>query len=458
MSVAIFSRQAGVRARHRLLILPALMLGWLAAFSFCATPVVADTVDLEDGFVGCSTSDDCFPFDVMNFATGTAIELLPEGDYPYDATITPDGNEVWFVGASGDGVVVIDRTTKLVSHRIDVAEYPIGIAFSNDGSLAVVGSRDGEVLVLIDTATYTVTGSLPIPTGYLGAGNVALDPVSGQFYLVDWYGEILYEIAADGSAVLRQVSIGDSLWQLVVAPDGQFVYVTDRGTDSVLAVERASLTVAATYPVGDDPWGIDITGDGAQLVVTCEDSHEIYLIETASGATNVISVDADADPRDVDILDAQGWAFVAGGHISNPSSDPVYVVDLATGTLYDTFEGDGTNANVIAVQAQMHAAATGVAHEGVPANIGRLTAHPNPFNPRTTISFALATASEGELAVYRLDGRLVCVLADGRFGAGRTDVQWDGRDGSGRRLSSGVYLVQLRAGSERQSRKIVLAQ
>ena len=30
MSVAIFSRQAGVRARHRLLISPALMLGWLA--------------------------------------------------------------------------------------------------------------------------------------------------------------------------------------------------------------------------------------------------------------------------------------------------------------------------------------------------------------------------------------------------------------------------------------------
>jgi len=429
----------------------------LAVFFLSAAPVGADPRSLSDGFVGSSTSDDCFPFDVTTFATGNAIDLLPEANYPYDATITPDGSEVWFVGASGDGIVVIDRATNTITQRITVSEYPIGIAFANDGSLAVVSSRDDEVLDLIDTANYTVTSSLPIPTAYLGAGNVALDPVSGQFYLVDWYGDILYEIAADGSEVLRQVIIGDSLWQLVVAPDGQSIYVTDRGEDLVHVVDRATLTVATSYPVGDDPWGIDITGDGAMLVVACEDSHEIDLIDTANGATTVIAVDSGADPRDVDILDDQGWAFVAGGRIDNPPSDPIYVIDLATQTLLDTFEGDGTNANVIAVQAQMHGSSTGIADGDVPTGIDHLSAHPNPFNPLTVISFTLATASAGELAIYQLDGRLVQVLASGSFDAGQTTVQWDGRDASGRRLGSGVYLVQLRAGTGRQSHKIMLA-
>ena len=181
----------------------------LAVLSLSATPATADPHSLSDGFVGSSTSDDCYPFDLTTFATGSAIDLLPEANYPYDATITPDGSEVWFVGASGDGIVVIDRATNTITQRITVSEYPIGIAFSNDCSLAGGGSRDDEVLDVIDTATYAVTGSLPIPTAYLGAGNVALDPVSGQFYLVDWYGDILYEIAADGSAILDQVNIGE---------------------------------------------------------------------------------------------------------------------------------------------------------------------------------------------------------------------------------------------------------
>jgi len=49
-----------------------------------------------------------------------AIDLLPEGYYPYDATIHPAGNEVWVVGASGDGAVAIDTTTNSVLTRIDL--------------------------------------------------------------------------------------------------------------------------------------------------------------------------------------------------------------------------------------------------------------------------------------------------------------------------------------------------
>jgi len=322
-------------------------------FEFCVFLVHARTLSLTDGWVGCSTSDDCFPFDLTTYTPGAVIGLLPEGDYPYDATIKPDGSEVWFVGASGDGVVVIDRETNTVVQRFPVSEYAISVAFSNDGSLAVVSSRDLEVLDIIDTATYTVTSSLPIPTGYLGAGNVALDPVSGNFYLVDWYDELLFEVAPDGSAVLRQAALGNSLWQLVVAPAGDYVYVTDRATDQVRKIDRASLTQVDVYAVGDDPWGLDITGDGTTLVVACEDSHEVMVIDVATGIVTPIALDPTADARDVDIRDETGLAFVCGGRVGT-TSDPVYVIDIATRIIVDTFEAPGTNTNVIAVQAQMH--------------------------------------------------------------------------------------------------------
>ncbi len=315
------------------------------------------------GIVACSTSDGYTRFDLATYATDPEVSVLPEGDYPYDATMNPAGTEVWIPGASGDGVVVVDRATGMITQRILAGEYPVSLAFSPDGALALVGCRDSETIEVIDTATYLVTSSLPIPTTYLGAGNIALDPSSGMFYCVDWYGDDLFEIAPDGSAILDQViDLGASLWQLVVSPDGQFIYVTDRGTDEVRVVDRATLTQVNSFPVGDDPWGIDITEDGGKLVVSCEDSHEAYIIDTDTGSTTAILLDATADPRDVDILDSANLAFVAGGRVGT-TSDPVFVIDLATDALLTSFEATGTNTNAIAVQPQMHEGPVGVGIE-----------------------------------------------------------------------------------------------
>jgi hypothetical protein len=87
-----------------------------------------------------------------------------------------------------------------------------------------------------------------------------------------------------------------------------------------------------------------------------------------------------------------------------------------------------------------------------------LAAFPNPFNPRTTIAWRIATAGELRLAVYDLRGRLVRVLHDGWSAAGADQTTWDGRDASGHTVASGVYLVQLRApNGGSASRRVVLA-
>lgn len=321
------------------------------------------------GIVACSTSDSYTRFDVTSLATDPSVSVLPEGDYPYDATMNPDGTEIWIPGASGDGVVVVDRATGTITQRILAGEYPVSVAFSQDGALALVGCRDSETIEVIDTSTYAVVSSLPVPTTYLGAGNIALDPASGFFYCVDWYGDDLYEIAPDGSAIMNQViDLGVSLWQLVVSPDGQFIYITDRGTDEVRVVDRATLTQIGSFPVGDDPWGIDITENGEKLVVTCEDSHDAYIIEVGTGTTVPLLLEATADPRDVDILDSASQAFVVGGRVGT-TSNPVFVLDLLTNTIATSFEANGTNTNVIAVQPQMHEVPVGVAVEPLQAMV-----------------------------------------------------------------------------------------
>ncbi len=82
--------------------------------------------------------------------------------------------------------------------------------------------------------------------------------------------------------------------------------------------------------------------------------------------------------------------------------------------------------------------------------------HPNPFNPTTTIRFELTKSSRVELAVFDAAGARVAELADGVYPAGETDVNWNGTDLEGHRVSSGVYFYRLVSGADVLTRKMVL--
>ena len=82
--------------------------------------------------------------------------------------------------------------------------------------------------------------------------------------------------------------------------------------------------------------------------------------------------------------------------------------------------------------------------------------YPNPFNPSTRIAYVLPTTSHVTLKIYNLLGQEVRTLVNARQAPGAQSVVWDGRDHAGRPVSSGIYIYQLRAGREVQSRKMLL--
>lgn len=93
---------------------------------------------------------------------------------------------------------------------------------------------------------------------------------------------------------------------------------------------------------------------------------------------------------------------------------------------------------------------------GVGAAGTRLRISPNPFNPATVVQVMTAADGFQSLVVHDAAGRRVRLLQQGRFGPGSRLVAWDGRNDGGLRLSSGVYVVTLRASGQSMSERVVL--
>jgi hypothetical protein len=87
--------------------------------------------------------------------------------------------------------------------------------------------------------------------------------------------------------------------------------------------------------------------------------------------------------------------------------------------------------------------APGVAAPQSPASAPLLAAYPNPFNPRTEISFVLDQDAELSLSLFDVSGRRLCRRELGFVAAGRHSLPFEAVDDAGRPLASGVYLLRM---------------
>lgn len=81
---------------------------------------------------------------------------------------------------------------------------------------------------------------------------------------------------------------------------------------------------------------------------------------------------------------------------------------------------------------------------------------PNPFAVSTRVRFELLEPVHVTLTIYDLLGRKVRVLVDETHGPGRYARTWNGRDGDGRAVPSGVYLYRMTAGDIEEGGKMLL--
>lgn len=223
-----------------------------------------------------------------------------------------------------------------------------------------------------------------------------------------------------------------------------------------LRVQRIDATGAKLWGSG----GVVVESGSAGQVqqITTDEARGVIIAWTElTGGSYVIRA------QRVDSLGSAVWTpgGVTVRSLPSYSSSPYIVSDGNHGAIM-VWEDDRNGAgDIYAARIAADGSTVGVGEgTGSAPFVNRIEGNvPNPFNPMTTIEFTLRDAGSVRLCVYDISGRLVRVLKQGLLDAGRHEVVWDGTDGDGDQVASGVYVCRLegpRVSDGTQSRKIVV--
>jgi hypothetical protein len=88
----------------------------------------------------------------------------------------------------------------------------------------------------------------------------------------------------------------------------------------------------------------------------------------------------------------------------------------------------------------------------IPEYVDISSIYPNPFNPETKINYSVSESQEISLNIFDMNGRHIITLFENKFHApGNYSYIFEAYN-----LSSGIYIVELKASNDIDSEKIIL--
>ena len=94
----------------------------------------------------------------------------------------------------------------------------------------------------------------------------------------------------------------------------------------------------------------------------------------------------------------------------------------------------------------------------IPKPYGLHQNYPNPFNPNTEISFMMKENSIGELSIFNIKSQKIkTIFTNSSISRDELIISiWNGKDESGKEVSTGVYLYELKTNKEIYLKRMLL--
>jgi YVTN family beta-propeller protein len=187
-------------------------LDWLLGVGQNRTHMLVRTKYLNAVFTSNVDSGTVTAIEKSSDPSGWKETNIPVGNAVEGIDISPDDKEVWAANA-GDGTVsIIETASSQVIHTFDArTKHSNRLKFTPDGKLALISDPATGELVIVDTATRTIT---------------------------------------------KMLNVGSGPGGILIVPDGSHAYVALAGDNAVAVIDMHTLEVSGKIPTGQGPDGL----------------------------------------------------------------------------------------------------------------------------------------------------------------------------------------------------------
>ena len=213
---------------------------------------------------------------VIDLASFTSLGDVTVEDFPEGISISPDGNTVYVANRDANSVSIVDATDLTASAvHVPVGTNPEGVSVSSDGSKVYIVNEGSDNISILNTATNTVTGTIPIGDSPEGFGQFITPLITSELILdLDPHAYVSNSDDDNVSVINTQInkkvasiSVGDYPEGVAVHPDGSKIYVSNLNSNNLSVIEQSTGIVEATIAIGQKPLGICLNADGSKAYV-----------------------------------------------------------------------------------------------------------------------------------------------------------------------------------------------
>ncbi len=237
---------------------------------------------------------------------------------------------VYVANEDDNSVSVIDGASNKVVATIPVGKWPHLVVFSADGQRAFVANGESATISVIDTASRKVVSEIPVGKDPQGIAVVS----KSLLYTANYDSNDVSVVDLETGKVKTTISVAGikdpmaNPQDIVAAPDGKHVYVTNLRSGEIVSINTATNTIENRIALGDGTAGISIAPSGQFLYVGGHGAMGSMAMPGAGGTATPMP----GAPMPTPTSSMSGMTKPGAGE----KNKDVHVVDLATNKVIGT--------------------------------------------------------------------------------------------------------------------------
>lgn len=223
---------------------------------------------------------------ILNAEDGQLIATIETGIAPHEVAISPDG-KLAAIGnygdrqATGNSVSIVDLTELRVVKTISLGEYtrPHGIRFLT-ADMLIVTAEAQEKVIKVSIKEEKVIGV--IPTTQRASHMVVVDNQTHMAYTANIVPGTVSKLNLKSNKLEKVFTATAGIEGIGISPDGKEVWVANRNSHEVLVINAASGDIMNKLPSPQLPFRVEFSPDGTTVVVPNAVSGDLSVFNAKS--------------------------------------------------------------------------------------------------------------------------------------------------------------------------------